>query len=114
LRRTGAAAATPSSGIVSAVLCRRVEQPALQGIPTRPDPFGWRRRYPVWSRTAFAMAPCLPRADVRRSALWFVVYSCLLLPWTLTYWIGGAGLLGQRAFDDLDVTRLDLAGAGFA
>jgi hypothetical protein len=31
----------------------------------------------------------------------------------LTYWIGGPQLLGQTTFDKMDVTKLDLAGAGF-
>ena len=52
-------------------------------------------------------------ADTRLSAAWFCVYSCVLLPWTLTYWIGGPGLLGEQTYRDLDVTSLDLAGAGF-
>jgi hypothetical protein len=44
----------------------------------------------------------------------FVVYTCLLLPWMLVYWIGGPDVIGQDMYDKLDVTRLDLAGAGLA
>lgn len=58
-------------------------------------------------------APPPAGADARRSAAWFAVYTLLLLPWMLTYWIGGPQLLGQTTFDKMDVTKLDLAGAGF-
>lgn len=35
-------------------------------------------------------APCTrPAADTRRSAVGFVVYTCLFLPWMLLYLIGG-------------------------
>lgn len=41
-------------------------------------------------------------ADTRRSALGFVVYTCLFLPWMLLYLIGGegcqAGLLASTAY----------------
>ena len=52
--------------------------------------------------------------DIRRSAVGLTIYTCLLLPWMLTYWIGGAKLLGQSVYDKLDVTQLDLASAGLA
>lgn len=48
----------------------------------------------------------------RKSALWFVVYTALLLPWTLTYLIGGASVLGTKTYKDLDIMNVDLASAG--
>ncbi|KAL4419327.1 hypothetical protein ABPG77_006015 [Micractinium sp. CCAP 211/92] len=48
----------------------------------------------------------------RRSALGFVVYTCLFLPWMLLYLIAGEKVLGQSAYDALDINRLDLSGSG--
>lgn len=68
---------------------------------------------------ACVLPPHLPTtlrcpADTRRSALWFAVYTCVLMPWMLAYWIGGPKLLGQGLYDALDVSNLDLAAAGLS
>lgn len=48
----------------------------------------------------------------RRSALGFVVYTCLFLPWFLLYLIAGEKVLGQSAYNALDINSLDLSGTG--
>ncbi|KAG7672400.1 hypothetical protein Ndes2526B_g09088 [Nannochloris sp. 'desiccata'] len=50
----------------------------------------------------------------RKSAVMTAVYTCLLLPWMLVYWIGGPAVLGQEMYDKLDVTKLNLRSAGLA
>lgn len=49
-------------------------------------------------------------ADVRRSAIWFLVYTALFLPWMLLYLIAGESILGQDTYDKLDIMSLDLSG----
>jgi hypothetical protein len=36
------------------------------------------------------------------------LFTAALLPWTLCFMIGGPAVVGQRAFDALDVRKVDL------
>jgi hypothetical protein len=82
---------------------------------------------PTHAHTNHALPPTLPHTinthtlsystiifytDTRKSALWFAVYTALLLSWTLTYLIGGASVLGTKTYKDLDIMNVDLASAG--
>ena len=52
-----------------------------------------------------------PPADTRYSAAAFVASSLLFLPWLLAYMVGGPAVVGQRVFDAMDATKLDIWGA---
>lgn len=51
-------------------------------------------------------------ADTRWSALGFCLVSTILLPWMLTYSIGGDAVFGKQLFHSLDASRLRLADYG--
>lgn len=48
------------------------------------------------------------RMYARRSGACAALFTAALLPWTLCFMIGGPSVVGQRAFDALDVRKVDL------
>ncbi|CAL5219105.1 g878 [Coccomyxa viridis] len=54
------------------------------------------------------------RQYARGSAIGFVVASAIVLPWTLTFMIGGPGVVGQRVFDKMNLAGVDLSALGLA
>ncbi|CAK0746544.1 hypothetical protein CVIRNUC_001700 [Coccomyxa viridis] len=54
------------------------------------------------------------RRYARSSALGFLAASAIVLPWTLTFAIGGPAVVGQRVFDKMNLAGLDLSALGLA
>ncbi|GBF99857.1 hypothetical protein Rsub_12497 [Raphidocelis subcapitata] len=64
--------------------------------------------YPTF-RGAPAADPVVKKYT-RYSAACFTASSALFLTWLLVFAVGGPAVLGQRLFDKLDATRLDVWG----
>lgn len=52
------------------------------------------------------------RKYAQRSAVGFLIVSAILLPWTLTFSIGGPSVVGQDVFQRWNVAGLDLQSWG--
>lgn len=53
-----------------------------------------------------------PSADTRYSAMGFVAWLVLFLPWVLVFSVGGPGLVGADLYAKLDVTQINIAELG--
>eukprot|EP00239_Pterosperma_sp_CCMP1384_P002676 CAMPEP_0197858070 /NCGR_PEP_ID=MMETSP1438-20131217/31607_1 /TAXON_ID=1461541 /ORGANISM="Pterosperma sp., Strain CCMP1384" /LENGTH=119 /DNA_ID=CAMNT_0043474117 /DNA_START=376 /DNA_END=735 /DNA_ORIENTATION=+ len=47
---------------------------------------------------------------VKRSAAGFVLFTLLLLPWTLTFLFGGKAVVGDNLWNQLSITKIDMSG----
>jgi hypothetical protein len=53
-------------------------------------------------------------ADTRASAVAFMVWLAMFLPWMLVFTIGGPAVVGKHIYKHMDVTQLNLADYGLS